>query len=135
MDLSLTVKGKKVQQLATRAPRLLQIALDDGLKKAAYLIEREAKIATPVDTGRLRASIYTTFNFTQATIQPKTKYAVWIHEGVQVIGGKTYRIRGGGKARTPAGGKPYMEIAIKKAEASINRLLRDNVNRQLKRLK
>ena len=54
-----------------------------GLKKAAFLIEREAKVTAPTDTGRYKSSISTNFennNFT-AHVGPHVYYAKYIEFG------------------------------------------------------
>ncbi len=60
------------------------------IEEFALLTERYAKQVTPVDTGRLRASIGTGFlissGITQggvARVAPHTNYALFVHEGTK----------------------------------------------------
>lgn len=65
----------------------LEQAVDNGskigLKKAAFLIEREAKVTAPADTGRLKASISTSFdnNGFTAHVGPHIFYSKYISMG------------------------------------------------------
>lgn len=88
----------------------LGAALQTGIEKLGFGIERESKKQTPVDTGRLRASINTSIGKLQARIAPHVVYAGWIHEGKMNRGGQTIYIKGGGAAGTPPGGKPFMRL-------------------------
>lgn len=64
--------------------------LHDIITEFAFTIERYAKQVTPVDTGRLRASIGTGFLLSAgmerggtAIIAPHVDYAGWVHEGTR----------------------------------------------------
>lgn len=91
-----------------------KIDIASKLQKAVVMfseaIRDESVKETPVDTGRLRASIMTSIGALQATIAPHTVYAEWIHEGKMKRNGQSIFIKGGGRAGTPAGGKPFMAI-------------------------
>ena len=56
----------------SNVPRVIDNRIKQAIKKTAFLIEGESKKQTPVDTGRLRASIYTTVKEDSAIVQPKT---------------------------------------------------------------
>ena len=49
-----------------------------GLKKSGFILEREAKLTAPTDTGRLKASISTSFenNNLTAHVGPHVYYAL-----------------------------------------------------------
>lgn len=64
--------------------------LQEELEKFAYSVEREAKKVTPVDTGRLRASISTDVGPLMARIAPHTNYALFVHEGHRSRGGSSF---------------------------------------------
>lgn len=85
---------------------LKQIAQDWNLQKNieefAFEIERAAKPVTPVDTGRLRASIMTDIGNLTATISPHTNYAFFVHEGTRFM-----------KAR------PFMKIGLERAKMKL----------------
>jgi len=94
-------------------------AIQEGIKIFAFEIEGQSKRETPVDTGQLRASIRTDITTLKALIAPRNPgnvYAKWIHTGKMVRGGQTVYIKGGGRAGTPPGGKPFMKLGMDKAE-------------------
>jgi len=74
---------KSVQRKMIVVPTVINNDLPKGLKKAAFIVEGESKKLTPVDTGRLRSSIYTTVKTMSAIVQPKTNYALFVHEGTR----------------------------------------------------
>jgi HK97 gp10 family phage protein len=57
------------------------------INRLAAGVERYAKQLTPVDTGRLRASIfYSPANsFLQAVVSTNTEYAIYVHEGTKYM--------------------------------------------------
>lgn len=61
--------------------------LKDEIQKIAFRIERNSKQLTPVDTGRLRASIHTQpmFGGFGAKISTNTEYAVFVHNGTRYM--------------------------------------------------
>lgn len=68
----------------------LDKAIHDVLTDFAFTVERYAKQVTPVDTGRLRASISTGFLIASgisgggtARVAPHTDYAGFVHEGTR----------------------------------------------------
>lgn len=95
----------------------LGAALQRGVEKFAFNIERESKKETPVDTGRLRSSIFTDIGTLRAKIAPNVIYAGWIHDGKMTRGGRTIFLKGRGRAGTPPGGKPFMALGEEKARA------------------
>lgn len=89
----------------------LSNALGDGIKRAAFLIERYSKQYTPVDTGRLRASIYTSLGGdtffkggkavgsllepTQSIyVTTATNYAVYVHRRIPFMTAGLYEASG-----------------------------------------
>ena len=97
---------KDVQRFFRRLPGHIRSALNTAIKKSAFLIERESKKVTPVLTGRLRASIFTTINPMRATIEPKTDYAFIVHQR-----------------------NPYMERGVKNAERGIQRIFEGEIKK------
>lgn len=57
--------------------------LQKSITKFAFMTEAESKKVTPVDTGRLRASINTSLYPLRAVVAPHTNYAVFVHEGTR----------------------------------------------------
>ncbi len=95
-----------------RLPKHIVDALDEAVKKSAFLVERESKIVTPVLTGRLRSSIFTTLKPLRATVQPKTDYALAVHEG-------TGRMRA----------RPYMKWGLDRAKNEIGRIFSKEIKK------
>lgn len=85
IEVSIKVDTSKLDKYMGALPPKLSSAVAVAIKKSAFLVEREAKLESPVDTGRLRASIYTDITPTQATISPYVNYAVFVHEGTRYI--------------------------------------------------
>lgn len=58
--------------------------------KGALLVEKYGKIYSPVDTGRMRASISSDISPIKATIAPHVNYAVFVHDGTRFITGRPF---------------------------------------------
>lgn len=85
MRLKITIDSEKYDKYLLEAPEKVARALQDTIQKASYLVERGAKINSPVDTGRLRSSIATELIPLQATIQPHVNYAMFVHNGTKFL--------------------------------------------------
>ena len=110
----ITVKVTGLEQVMKkfeRMPREFIEEMDKAVKKSAYLIEGESKKVTPVDTGRLRASISSAFSVLQAIISPHTNYAVYVHEGTRFMQGR-----------------PYMKWGVEKAKDAIKKQFQNAVD-------
>lgn len=70
----------------------VQSILQDTIKKIAFAVERTSKQLTPVDTGRLRASIHTQpmLDWAQAKVSTNTEYAIFVHEGTRYMRGRPF---------------------------------------------
>ena len=70
--------------------------LRDEISKIALRVERYSKQLTPVDTGRLRASIATSWLVGQigAIVQPNVNYAIFVHEGTRYMRGRPFMEKG-----------------------------------------
>jgi len=60
---------------------LLAEGIEKGLTMAAITVDKSAKVKTPVDTGRLRASIGYEVESDTATIGTNVEYATFIEYG------------------------------------------------------
>ena len=89
-------------------------ALQDGIERYAFLIERESKKKTPVDTGRLRTSIFTDIGNLRAKISPNVNYAGWVHEG-------TRRMRA----------RPFMKIGLVEATRGSETLISRDIENEI----
>ncbi len=58
MEIRINIKNiDKIKQSFLEAPGITKKHINKAIKKSIFQVERESKIETPVDTGRLRASI------------------------------------------------------------------------------
>lgn len=92
-DPSLEELGKRFNNVNIKG------VVQNAIEEFAFLTERESKLVTPVDTGRLRSSIITDIGNLQARIAPHVYYATYVHEGTSRM-----------KAR------PFMSIGLSRAE-------------------
>ena len=78
----------------------IQSFMQTQIRALAFTVEGEAKMVTPVDTGRLRASIRVlpSLRTLEATIAPHTEYATYVHEGTRYMRGRPYMYWGAKKA-------------------------------------
>lgn len=75
--------------------------IQKSIEEFSFMTEREAKIASPIDTGRLRSSIMTSIGNLQARVAAHVHYAIFVHEGTRYM-----------KAR------PFMEIGLAKSKVT-----------------
>lgn len=68
----------------------LKKGISQAIERLAFTTEREAKKVTPVDTGRLRASIATNITPFRAIVAPHTHYAGFVHEGTRYMRARPY---------------------------------------------
>ena len=64
------------------------------IERITFKIQRFAKQVTPVDTGRLRASIATRLGDLEATTSTNVEYALFVHEGTKFMRGRPFREQG-----------------------------------------
>lgn len=93
-NISIKLDATAFKKYLKDAPDKVQKAIGNVVKKVAFLIEREGKIRSPVDTGRLRASIATDIHPLTATVQTNTKYAVFVHEGTRFMTARPFMAQG-----------------------------------------
>jgi len=98
VTVSVIFEGKKAQRFFIKLPIHLKMALNTAIKKSAFIVEREAKKVTPVLTGRLRSSIFTIIEPLKATVQPRTNYAIFVHEGTNKMKARPFMVEGGKNA-------------------------------------
>ncbi len=84
--------------------------LQKAVEESALLLEREAKLAAPVDTGRLRSSITTEIGKLEATVGTNVEYAAAIEYG---------------SSKHP--GSPYLRPALVKAEKNLDKAIQDAI--------
>lgn len=96
--MKITVETKpKWEELAERFKGFEDILLKklrEGLWGYGLLVERGSKMFSPVDTGRMRASIGTSMGIRgkglETVIQPNVEYAIYVHEGTRYMRGRPF---------------------------------------------
>lgn len=114
IGLTITIDADKAKNFFGHLPSKVARAIDIGLQKAAFIIEGKSKELAPVDTGRLRASIFTSLSPLQATIGPYVNYAIYVHQGTRYM-----------KAR------PFMADAAREKENEIIGVINDEIAKVL----
>lgn len=111
MPVQIKVEVKNIEELKRglqKFPDKLVPQLREAVIKSAFLVEREAKILSPVDTGRLRSSINTSYGFgplgVGAKVATNVEYAIYVHEG-------TKRMRA----------RPFMRQAVQASSGQIGK--------------
>ena len=97
IDLKIEIK-ESFRKNITKYKAAFAKMLQEIIEKAGYLVERESKMVTPIDTGRLRASIMTEIGAYSAIIAPHTDYAFFVHEGTRFMSARPFMKQGYDKA-------------------------------------
>lgn len=82
MNIRITVDDAALKR-ALKDPQLIAGPLKDFLAQSALTVEGQAKQLAPVDTGRLRASITSVLQPTQARVQASVFYAPHVEFGTR----------------------------------------------------
>ena len=89
------------------------VAAARGVHKAGLLVERDAKLLCPVDTGRLRNSIHTELVLTEtggeAHVGTNVEYAAYVEYGTGQRGDPSVAHRQDWLGKPP---KPYLRPAV-----------------------
>lgn len=91
--------GDALQRIYAGSPKI-DIGIGRAIRKSALLVEREAKIRTPVDTGQLQGSIAADIYPLMATIEPHKDYAMYVHEGTRFMSARPFMVQGADAARS-----------------------------------
>lgn len=121
INISIDQTFEQVREAFRKFPDKVAPYLRQAAQTAAFAIEREAKILSPVDTGRMRASIATSLGVVSniaAIVQTNVEYAVYVHEG-------TKRMRG----------RPFMKQGAEAAGDKIKEAYETNIRKALELLK
>ena len=107
----------KVKSAFNKYPTFAAKEIQTALLKSLYEIQRDSRMATPVDTGRLRNSIGQAggdgifeVKKMSAEIGTNVKYAVYVHEGT---------------SRMPA--RPFLQQGVDRAMSKIKEYFKDAV--------
>lgn len=92
-QITVSIQGldEAVQKLG-KFPAIMAPHLRIAAQTGAFKVEREAKLLTPVDTGRLRNSIATSLGIggISAIVQTNVFYAIFVHEGTKFMKGRPF---------------------------------------------
>lgn len=114
MGISITIDKDKISKWLDSRPDKMKRATANIIKTVAFLTERYAKINAPVDSGRLRTSIYTLVNPTNAKVSTNTNYAQYVHDGTRYM--------------SP---RPFMKDAASQVESQIDDIVEQEVRNAL----
>lgn len=124
MPVQIKVEVKNLEQIKmalAKMPREMVPALGDAITKSAFRVEREAKILSPVDTGRLRSSINTSYGFGPlgigAKVATNTEYAIFVHEGTARMKARPFMKQAVELAKRDIGG--FFDMAVEKVIKNI----------------
>lgn len=65
----------------------IKIPLMEGIKKIIFALEGETKKITPVDTGRLRSSIFSRYGASEGIVGTNVEYAPFVEYGTRYMEG------------------------------------------------
>lgn len=88
VNIKITIQGAdKIRDAFAKYPDTVGPHLRDASTKSAFLVEGAAKKRSPVDTGRMRASIATSLGIADrgisSIVQTNVHYAIYVHEGTR----------------------------------------------------
>lgn len=106
-----------IKRAFAMAPTLMARELNLSIRKVVLQIGRESRMATPVDTGRLRASTYERFSNLKGEVGTNTDYDIFVHEGTRFMRGR-----------------PYLRSAVQKNEQTTDREFTSAVQRVLEQI-
>lgn len=112
--------GKNIAAAFRSFPELVAPYLRTASMQSAFLVERYAKLVTPVDTGRLRSSIATSLGVRDrgitSIVQTNVNYAIFVHEGTKTLRSRPFMKQGVDRAKPEITGfyQKAVENAMKK---------------------
>lgn len=104
MEITVEIPNlKQLRRAFSDYPEISGIYLREAGMESAFKIEREAKILSPVDTGRMRGSIGTSLGIADkgltSIVQTNVNYAIYVHEGTARMRGRPFMRQGVEKSR------------------------------------
>lgn len=105
----------KVTSRTKEVSKDIRAAVEKGLTAAALLVEGDAKLRAPVDTGNLRSSINHQVDGDRATVGTNVEYAPHVEYGT---------------SRQSA--QPYLEPALRDNKDKISKIIRDAIRQGVK---
>ena len=78
------IKGlDKFRKALSQYPSIAKEYFARAIETMTWQLNRQAKRRSPVDTGRMRSSIYPTIRPDEGIVQPNVEYAIYVHEGTR----------------------------------------------------
>jgi HK97 gp10 family phage protein len=117
---TINVKIKNLSQIKSafkQSPRLMAQELTIAIEKSIFTIKRDSMLNTPVLTGRLRASTYTTMGYLQGAVGTNTNYDVYVHEGTKYMASR-----------------PYLRNAVESNDKNIQKFFTEAVDKVLNKI-
>lgn len=84
VPIKIEIKGlKELTAAFKRSPGIVRDQLQRAISLSVATVGREAKIAAPVKTGRLRAGIRSRISPFKGIVESTVKYGIFVHEGTK----------------------------------------------------
>lgn len=116
----------KVKNAFSKYPALTAKEVQTALLKSITEIQRDSRMVTPVDTGRLRTSIGQAggegifeVKKMSAEVGTNIKYAVYVHEGTKYMPARPFLQQGVDRAMSKI--KEYFKDAVENVHLSISK--------------
>lgn len=113
MDIQIRIKNlPQIKRAFGMAPSLMRRNFNQAIRQSILMIERNSRILTPVDTGRLRASHRSIFRDMYGEVGTHTHYDLFVHEGTRYMRSRPYLRNAVAKA------DPQIQLFFQKAAQS-----------------
>lgn len=119
-QVSITIKNlPAIKRAFAKAPGLMATNLNKAIYKSVLSIERDSRIFTPVDTGRLRASHRTVFRPFYGEVGTHVNYDTFVHEGTRYMRGRPFMRNAAEKNQGNV--DKFMQVAVQDTLDAIGR--------------
>jgi HK97 gp10 family phage protein len=105
----------QVREWIKKRPEQTIKELNTAVKQTVYSVEAETKRNSPVDTGRLRASVNREERYLEGEVYAGVYYAIHVHEGTRFMRGR-----------------PFMLNAVRSLKTAINKYFSEAMGRVIK---
>lgn len=90
-EINITIKNlPQIKAAFGKSPMVMLRNLNIAIEGAVKSIEARSRSGTPIDTGRLRASHYTSFSNLKGEVGTDTSYDIFVHEGTRFMRARPY---------------------------------------------
>ena len=132
-----------IDDLIIKLDGLANIDVESILQKACLIVENDAKLKCPVDTGALRSSITSEVEGDVGMVGTNVEYAPYVEFGTGLFSSKgdgrtdvPWRYRtADGKWHTTSGQQPqpYLQPALQQNKTRIEKLFKDAIKEAVKK--